>query len=324
MAFWLETRKTQTGSAFKFYSKNEQIEVDLEYLIEQSILWDQMTSTAELLNELNPITSASLQTQVVSQQLTPTFTIAPTTPIPAIAPTSSTTATLANGTNTAANGGVGQPSGNSENLGSGISVRAAINTFNFLSNLNNSNQTRPSTAASRNDVQSSTDQLVQPFVDDRNQQNLFIPTMESDSLMDHQTSLSQLARTQQTDYDNFIFLHSWSECLGIFLSYDYVFTKCPQSRIEAWPFIHTRLIQLLPYVDPNDTSNEPSTRTSLFGGQPSLDKLRRQANERLNHLNIWKNYLICSFSLTPGSGWFRLSLWRPVFSSQIKCFLTSR
>ena len=89
----------------------------------------------------------------------------------------------------------------------------------------------------------------------------------------------------------------WSTCLSVFLSYNHVYTKCVQARIEAWPFIYTRLTQLFPYVDPND-SNEKSS--SFFGS--SLDKLRKQAFERLVNLNLWKNYLICSFCLTPGSG----------------------
>jgi hypothetical protein len=336
--------KDKYGAALK----NEQIEVNLEYLIEQSILWDQMASTTELLNELNSNSTTTLtttstnsaninQTQLISQQLTPTLTTTATTTAATAAPTTPTVLQSASATQstitTANQSVVGTQASTTlatmqttttianENLNSGISVRAAINTFNFLSNLNSTNAsgTRASTSIAKTESQLSADHSQQPqhtpMVDEKNQQHFFTQSMDFDgSLVDQQQASTSLlsqsstmaTKTQQqppttttTDYDNFIFLHSWSECLGIFLSHNHVFTKCSQSRIEAWPYIHSRLIQLFPYVDPNDTND---TRTSLFGGQPSLDKLRKQANERLNYLNIWKNYLICAFSLTPGSG----------------------
>jgi len=72
--------------------------------------------------------------------------------------------------------------------------------------------------------------------------------------------------------------------------------------VDAWPFIYTRLQQLLPFVDPNE-SHETMPRTSLLfgGGANSLEKIRRAANERDANLNLWKNYLIGACCLTSGT-----------------------
>jgi hypothetical protein len=94
----------------------------------------------------------------------------------------------------------------------------------------------------------------------------------------------------------------WTECLAIFFSYDFIFTKCPQSRVDAWPFIYTRLQQLLTFVDPNEQPHETSRTSILFGvGANSLEKIRRAANEREVSLNLWKNYLIGACCLAYGS-----------------------
>jgi hypothetical protein len=96
----------------------------------------------------------------------------------------------------------------------------------------------------------------------------------------------------------------WTECLALFFSYDYLFTKCPQVRLEAWPFVYMRLQQLMHSVDPNEhPSHEATSRTSLlFGvGANSLEKMRRAASERDAALNIWKNFLVGACSLAPGS-----------------------
>lgn len=41
----------------------------------------------------------------------------------------------------------------------------------------------------------------------------------------------------------------WTECLAELFVYKNIL-KCPLARLEAWRLIHTRLTQLLPYVDP--------------------------------------------------------------------------
>ena len=94
----------------------------------------------------------------------------------------------------------------------------------------------------------------------------------------------------------------WAECLAIFFSYEFIYTKCPQARVDAWPFIYTRLQQLLPFVDPNGESHEMPRTSLLFGGGAnSLEKIRRAANERDANLNLWKNYLIGACCLTSGT-----------------------
>ena len=93
----------------------------------------------------------------------------------------------------------------------------------------------------------------------------------------------------------------WTECLAVFFSYDFIFTKCPQARSDAWAFIYARLQQLLPYVDPNEPHEVPRTSILFGGGANSLEKIRRAANERDANLNIWKNYLIGACCLTSGS-----------------------
>ena len=94
----------------------------------------------------------------------------------------------------------------------------------------------------------------------------------------------------------------WTECLATFFSYDFIFTKCPQARVDAWPFIYTRLQQLLSFVDPNEQPHETSRTSILWGvGANSLEKIRKAANEREANLNLWKNYLIGACCLAYGS-----------------------
>lgn len=93
----------------------------------------------------------------------------------------------------------------------------------------------------------------------------------------------------------------WTECLAVFFSYDFVFTKCPQARGDAWAFIYARLQQLLPFVDPNEPHEVPRTSILFGGGANTLEKIRRAANERDANLNVWKNYLIGACCLTSGS-----------------------
>ena len=94
----------------------------------------------------------------------------------------------------------------------------------------------------------------------------------------------------------------WTECLAIFFSYDFVFTKCPQARMDAWPFIYARLQQILSFVDPNEQPHETSRTSILFGvGANSLEKIRKAANERDANLNLWKNYLVGACCLVHGS-----------------------
>ena len=94
----------------------------------------------------------------------------------------------------------------------------------------------------------------------------------------------------------------WTECLSIFFSYDFIYTKCPQASYEVWPFIFSRLQQILPYVDPNEQHHETSRSSILFGvGANSLEKIRKAMNERDANLNLWKNYLIAACCLTSGS-----------------------
>ncbi len=64
--------------------------------------------------------------------------------------------------------------------------------------------------------------------------------------------------------NNIFTFDPWSECLAIFFSYDFIFTRCPQARVDAWPFIYTRLQQLLTLVDPNEVHEMPRT-SILFG-----------------------------------------------------------
>lgn len=115
------------------------------------------------------------------------------------------------------------------------------------------------------------------------------------------TTLSYQPQTQSNEnsygYDAAHF-DPWTECLGIFLSHEFLFSKCPQSRMEAWPYIFTRLTQLFPLIDPVDIQHE--SRTSLFG--ISLEKAKKQASDRMLNLFLWKNYVTCAFCLTPGSG----------------------
>lgn len=95
----------------------------------------------------------------------------------------------------------------------------------------------------------------------------------------------------------------WLQCLSLFFSQDFIFSRCPQARSEAWPFIYARLQQLLPLVDPNEQPHESTSRASiLFGvGANSLEKIRRAASERDANLALWKNYLMGACCLTSGS-----------------------
>ncbi len=101
--------------------------------------------------------------------------------------------------------------------------------------------------------------------------------------------------------NNIFTFDPWSECLAIFFSYDFIFTRCPQARVDAWPFIYTRLQQLLTLVDPNEVHEMPRTSILFGSGANSLEKIRRATNERDANLNLWKNYLIGACCLTSGS-----------------------
>ncbi len=81
-------------------------------------------------------------------------------------------------------------------------------------------------------------------------------------------------RNNLTANSNIFTFDVWTECLGIFFSYDFIFSKCPQTRLDAWPFIYTRLQQLFPLVDPNESPEMSRTSMLFGGGANSLEKIR--------------------------------------------------
>lgn len=123
-----------------------------------------------------------------------------------------------------------------------------------------------------------------------NTQSVNNPNQQSSQNLSHKNNLS-LTYT----------FDPWAECLSIFFSYDFIFTKCPQARVDAWQFIYSRLQQLLPFVDPNEPHDMPRTSILFGGGANSLEKIRKAANERDANLNLWKNYLIGACCLTSGT-----------------------
>ena len=122
------------------------------------------------------------------------------------------------------------------------------------------------------------------------------------NLSSQQTSHSTLPKASSLFSNSSMFTFDpWTECLSIFFSYEFIVTKCPQARLDAWPFIYTRLQQLLPFVDPNEPHEIPRTSILFGGGANSLEKIRKAANERDANLNLWKNYLIGACCLTAGA-----------------------
>lgn len=129
---------------------------------------------------------------------------------------------------------------------------------------------------------------------------------QSTPVSNQQTQLGSFTTSNSTNTSvsnsNAFTFDPWTECLAIFFSYDFIFTKCPQARIDAWPFIYTRLQQLLSFVDPNEQPHETSRTSILWGvGANSLEKIRKAASERDASLNLWKNYLIGACCLAYGS-----------------------
>ncbi|CAF0877343.1 unnamed protein product [Brachionus calyciflorus] len=157
------------------------------------------------------------------------------------------------------------------------SVSNSIETTNEQVDFQNETQTSPSSAPSS---------LPNNF-------NINIPSFQNSPQINSQTI--------QTNLNNIFTFDPWTECLAIFFSYDFVFTKCPQARCDAWPFIYTRLQQILPFVDPNRDQPEVPRTSILFGvGSNSLEKQRKAASERDINLNLWKNYLMGACCLTSG------------------------
>ena len=105
-------------------------------------------------------------------------------------------------------------------------------------------------------------------------------------------------KTNNTQINYVFTFDPWTECLATFFAYEFVFSKCPQARADAWLFIFARLQQILPFVDPNEQP-EPA-RTSLLFGNNALERSRKIGERDIN-LNLWKNYLMGACCLTTGS-----------------------
>ena len=125
-------------------------------------------------------------------------------------------------------------------------------------------------------------------------------TTATTSSLDQSQSMNKQSFINNNNNNNVFTFDPWTECLATFFSYDFIFTKCPQARIDAWPFIYARLQQLLTLVDPNETHEIPRTSILFSSGANSLEKVKR-ATEREANLNLWKNYLIGACCLTSGS-----------------------
>ncbi|RNA38647.1 furry isoform X3, partial [Brachionus plicatilis] len=121
----------------------------------------------------------------------------------------------------------------------------------------------------------------------------------STSEASHAAKLGPDNRAPSATSLNYVFTFDpWTECLATFFAYDFIFTKCPQARADAWLFIFARLQQILPFVDPNEP-HEPA-RTSLLFGNNALERSRKIGERDIN-LNLWKNYLMGACCLTTGS-----------------------
>lgn len=237
---------------------------DLNYLIEQSASWDTSINTASYNNNENGSSGG-----VVGVTPQPTQS----------APVTTTTSSFYNiinknqrASSVSSQNNQNQSDTNSEANESTVTSTTTLNSVLATAAPSNQNESETQQA---NSSASSTINLAEPV---------------------------QQSSSTNTNHTNIFTFDPWTECLAIFFSYDFIFTKCPQARVDAWPFIYTRLQQLLPFVNPNEQQHEMSRTSILFGvGSNSLEKIRKAANERDINLNLWKNYLIGSCCLTSGS-----------------------
>lgn len=174
----------------------------------------------------------------------------------------------------------------------------------MISNTTN-NETQPANAQSQSetvDANSGNSSTLNSNQKDPDAQSS--ASSQSNTLFGNLSQSQQAATNTKTASTNIPIAYTfdpWAECLAIFFSYEFIYTKCPQARVDAWPFIYTRLQQLLPFVDPNEPHEMPRTSLLFGGGANSLEKIRRAANERDANLNLWKNYLIGACCLTSGT-----------------------
>lgn len=264
------------------------IKPDLGYLIEQSASWDTSINTASYNNNDSNAPGS------FSASANPSVPLASAQQHPAS--NSSGNSTFYNIINKSQRtSSVSSNQGQQSASGTSGSSSTLVQDSNSEITIDPSSSSANSGACNtENENQSSASNSAQTSASTSNQ------AQSGSSSLPHQTQAP--TNTNFGTNTNIFTFDPWTECLAIFFSYEFIFTKCPQARVDAWPFIYTRLQQLLPYVDPNEQPHEMSRTSILFGvGSNSLEKIRRAATERDISLNLWKNYLIGACCLTSGS-----------------------
>ena len=256
---------------------------DLAYLIEQSANWETSINTANY-NNLDTLSSSfsATQTSGAGSMNTPNASQPSVNQAPS---TSSSTSSFYNIINK--NARANSVSNNNETE----SAYASESTY------------VPSSCSSTNSNQNETENQSQTTQSGNQASSIPASANTQPTMGANNPSLAfgMPSSSTNSSNSNIFTFDPWTECLAVFFSYDFVFTKCPQARIDAWPFIYTRLQQLLPFVDPNEQPHETS-RSSIFSvGGNSLEKMKKAASERDANLNLWKNYLIGACCLAYGS-----------------------